>query len=136
MKPTAIKSLVAGTIVVAAVGYLAFAGTREGSVQYHMKVDEFVASPQRQGERVRLAGTVAENGVVLGAGRLGATFVLRGEAKQVPVAYAGVLPDLFKPGGQVVVEGRLDAAGTFKADVLMTKCASKYEMKAGIKAEG
>ena len=54
----------------------------------------------------------------------------------MPVTYAGVLPDLFKPGGEVVVEGRLDAAGTFKADVLMTKCASKYEMKERMKADG
>ena len=127
MKPTAIKSLIAGTVVVAAVGYLAFAGMRDGSVQYHMKVDEFVASPQHKAERVRLAGTVAEDGVTLGAGRLGASFVLKGEARQVPVTYAGVLPDLFKPGGEVVVEGRLDGGGTFKADLLMTKCASKYD---------
>jgi len=38
-----------------------------------------------------------------------------------------VVPDMFKSGAEIVVEGKQDAAGVFQADVLMTKCASKYE---------
>ena len=36
---------------------------------------------------------------------------------------------MFKAGSEVVVEGQADAAGTFQADLMMTKCASKYEDK-------
>jgi cytochrome c-type biogenesis protein CcmE len=47
----------------------------------------------------------------------------------MPVSYRGTVPDLFKAGADVVVEGKLNAAGTFEADVLLTKCASKYDAK-------
>ena len=127
MKRTTIKFFAAGTIVLAAVGYLAYAGLSDGAVQYHLQVDAFAANPQYHAQRVRLAGRVADEGTVVGAGRLGARFVLEGHAQRVRVDYAGVVPDLFKPGCEVIVEGKLDPAGTFRADLVMTKCASKYE---------
>ena len=43
----------------------------------------------------------------------------------VPVAYKGSVPDLFKVGREVVVEGKL-VNGTFVANTLVTKCPSKY----------
>ena len=46
---------------------------------------------------------------------------------RVPVRYAGTVPDLFRVGREVVVEGTLEN-GTFvaKRDTLSTKCPSKY----------
>ena len=45
----------------------------------------------------------------------------------VPVVYRGSVPDLFKTGRHVVVDGRY-AHGVFvaKHDTLVTKCPSKY----------
>jgi cytochrome c-type biogenesis protein CcmE len=43
----------------------------------------------------------------------------------VPVVYRGSVPDLFKTGREVVVEGNL-VGGTFVAHSLVTKCPSKY----------
>jgi cytochrome c-type biogenesis protein CcmE len=43
----------------------------------------------------------------------------------VPVVYRGSVPDLFKSGREVVVEGKL-VGGTFVANSLVTKCPSKY----------
>ena len=45
----------------------------------------------------------------------------------VPVVYRGSVPDLFKVGREVRVEGRLQS-GVFvaKRDTLRTKCPSKY----------
>ena len=131
MTPNAIKFGFAGSIVLAAVGYLAFAGMKDGIVQYHLDVGAFVANPQFQTQHVRLAGTVSDEGLVIGRGRLGAKFMLTGHGQAVPVAYDGVLPDLFKAGCEAVVEGKLDRplgeGGVFKATLLMTKCASKYD---------
>jgi cytochrome c-type biogenesis protein CcmE len=135
MTPNAVKFGFAGSVVLAAVGYLAFAGMKDGVVQYHLDVGAFVANPQFQNQRVRLAGAVAEEGLVIGRGRLGATFVLSGHGQALPVAYEGVLPDLFKAGCDAVVEGKLDRplddGGTFKATLVMTKCASKYDSANG-----
>jgi cytochrome c-type biogenesis protein CcmE len=48
----------------------------------------------------------------------------------VPVVYTGSVPDLFKTGRDVVVDGRL-RNGIFMAvpDTLVTKCPSKYQPK-------
>jgi cytochrome c-type biogenesis protein CcmE len=48
----------------------------------------------------------------------------------VPVVYKGSVPDLFRSGRDVVVDGKLKA-GVFVAvpDTLVTKCPSKYQPK-------
>jgi len=48
----------------------------------------------------------------------------------VPVVYRGSVPDLFKTGRDVVVDGRL-RNGVFVAvpDTLLTKCPSKFQPK-------
>jgi cytochrome c-type biogenesis protein CcmE len=45
----------------------------------------------------------------------------------VPVAYTGSVPDLFRPGRDIVVDGRMQN-GVFVADpgTMVTKCPSKY----------
>jgi cytochrome c-type biogenesis protein CcmE len=54
-----------------------------------------------------------------------------GGAASVPVVYHGSVPDLFKVGRHVVVDGRY-RNGVFVAqrDTLVTKCPSKYTPKA------
>ena len=48
-------------------------------------------------------------------------------AVRVPVAYRGSVPDLFKVGRHVVVEGTLhDGVFVAKPGSLVTKCPSKY----------
>ena len=118
------KLLVAGIALIGAVSYLALAGMKSGWV-YFMEVDQFLTDRQYQNQRVRLHGKVSEDN--FSAANLDANFVIVGKSKSLPVAYHGVIPDMFTKGREVVVEGKLDSTGTFKADVLMTKCASKYE---------
>jgi cytochrome c-type biogenesis protein CcmE len=80
-------------------------------------------------------GTVSLAGVVVGPATgdsysvAGKRFRLRdinGKAT-VPVVYHGQVPDQFKVGRHIVVDGRL-RHGTFvgKRDSLVTKCPSKY----------
>ena len=112
--------------LVAAVSYLAFAGLSDGWV-YHVEVDQFATDLSMHSQRVRLVGKVAEDGLEASPAKSQAKFAILGNTNRIPVQYKGAIPDLFKAGSEVVVEGRLDAAGTFQADVLMTKCASKYQ---------
>jgi cytochrome c-type biogenesis protein CcmE len=86
--------------------------------------------PGHSGE-VQLAGIVV--GPVTGdAHGSGLRFALKdfdGPA-DVPVAYVGSVPDLFKVGSHIYLQGEL-ANGVFvgKKDSLVTKCPSKYEPK-------
>jgi cytochrome c-type biogenesis protein CcmE len=128
MKPTRLKLATAGLIVAGAISYLALAGAANGGWVYFMDVDRYVADAQAQHARVRLHGKVLEDErFAVNGASLAASFTLAGKTNRVPVVYRGTLPDMFKAGGEVVVEGKRDASGVFQADVLMTKCASKYE---------
>jgi cytochrome c-type biogenesis protein CcmE len=80
------------------------------------------------------SGTVSLAGVVLAplqgdAQAAGLRFRLRdiGGTASVPVVYRGSVPDLFNPGRDVSVRGKL-VNGVFVAerDSLVTKCPSKY----------
>ena len=82
-------------------------------------------------------GRVSLVGIVVGkpsgdahAGGLRFTLRDRKSAAKVPVVYKGSVPDLFKTGREVVVDGKL-SAGTFVAvpNTLVTKCPSKYTPK-------
>ena len=46
--------------------------------------------------------------------------------KSISVNFNGTRPDLFKDKAEVIVEGNY-VDGTFIADQLQTKCASRYE---------
>jgi len=84
-------------------------------------------------EKVQLAGVVV--GPVLGDAHAGGLrFELRdigGSARgTVPVRYSGSVPDLFRVGRHIVVDGQL-RNGTFVAvpGSMITKCPSKYAPK-------
>jgi cytochrome c-type biogenesis protein CcmE len=47
----------------------------------------------------------------------------------VPVAYQGMLPDLFREGQGMVAEGALDSSGTFRADSVLAKHDETYMPK-------
>ena len=127
MTPIRLKLLIAGTVLTGAFGYLAFAGMQKGWV-YYVSVDQFTRDAQYHDQRVRLHGKVATDRFDAAKSLMTAKFQLVGaDGTELPVVYRGVIPDLFESGRDVVVEGRRDAAGVFQADVLMTKCASKYE---------
>jgi len=84
-------------------------------------------------ERVALAGAVL--GPVRGdAYGTGLRFRVRdiGGKASVPVVYHGSVPDLFRVGRHVVLDGRL-RHGVFVGarDSLVTKCPSKYSPKKG-----
>ena len=68
-------------------------------------------------------GSVKRNGETM-------TFKIRDRngTESVPVTYAGVVPDPFRDGREVIVDGRLKN-GTFVAqrDSLITKCPSKFQ---------
>lgn len=120
------KLIAAGVAIAIAVTFLAVAGIREGWV-YYLSVDEFVAGDAYQDQRVRLHGTVAAEDLEVSSAMLMAGFDLLGEQQRLRVQYEGIIPDMFQADREVVVEGRLDETGVFRADTLLTKCASKYE---------
>ena len=54
------------------------------------------------------------------------TFNVTDTAKVIPVAYKGILPDLFKEGKGVVAQGKLGPDGVFTAHEVLAKHDENY----------
>ncbi|MBP9800790.1 MAG: cytochrome c maturation protein CcmE [Sterolibacterium sp.] len=53
-------------------------------------------------------------------------FIVSDTAKEIPVAYTGILPDLFKEGKGVVAQGRMGEDGQFTATEVLAKHDENY----------
>ena len=78
-----------------------------------------------EGTQLRLGGMVEDGSLVRSHDGLSVTFAVTDGAGTVPVAYSGILPDLFREGQGVVVEGKL-SNGTFHAATVLAKHDENY----------
>ena len=87
-------------------------------------------------QRLRVGGLVEENSVVRDGA--GVRFNVTDGAHAVPVAYGGLLPDLFREGQGVVAEGYM-RGGVFEAVSILAKHDETYmprEVAEALKASG
>lgn len=120
------RFLIGGLIVALAIGYIIYSAM-QGATMYYLTVSELVSRGSAvYGEQVRLGGKVVEGTVQSDPKNMVLRFVVADDNNRLPVVYKGVVPDAFKPGAEVVLEGKLTPAGTFEATVLLAKCPTKY----------
>ena len=74
----------------------------------------------------RIGGLVEEGSLQREPTGLTIRFVVTDLAKQVPVTYTGLLPDLFKEGKGVVAQGKLGTDGVFRAEQVLAKHDENY----------
>ena len=115
-------------IVVCSLGFLIYTGLNANMV-YYFHVDEFLTkAPALQGETVKINGKVVDG--TIAKSQMDYRFTICGKQKKnlLNVEYHGVVPDTFKDGSDVVVEGKLDPqTRVFRASTLLAKCPTKYE---------
>ena len=109
-------------VVAACVAYLIFTATGT-SAEYYQTVSEVKAHPT--GGDARVLGVVQE-GIERSNGGLDVRFTAAEGGQSMPVEYHGTLPDIFRPGISVVVEGRMGGDGVFHARTLLAKCPSRF----------
>ncbi len=112
-------------LLVLSLAYLVYGGIQQGAT-YWVTVGELKQHAASAPSRVRLGGTVAPGSVQWDALHRHLRFVITDGADHLPIAYTGVVPDIFSEGRQVVVEGSVDRDGTFAATTLLAKCPTKY----------
>src|SRR5437773_9288172 len=105
-------------LIGSALGVLALAvglvlGALKDSIVFFNSPTDLVEKHVPTGARLRLGGLVKQGSVVRGE-NLAVRFEVTDGKSTVPVAFQGLLPDLFREGQGIVAEGALDAAGTFK----------------------
>ena len=74
----------------------------------------------------RIGGLVEEGSLQREPTGLTIRCVVTDLAKQVPVTYTGLLPDLFKEGKGVVAQGKLGTDGVFRAEQVLAKHDENY----------
>jgi cytochrome c-type biogenesis protein CcmE len=114
-------ALSAAVLLAGALIYTSFSASTQASTP-----SELLASAE-PGRSYELTGKVAKDSVDKDGEQL--TFRIRDRDgnQSLPVTYAGVIPDPFREGREVIVSGELKN-GTFVAerDSLITKCPSKF----------
>jgi len=123
------RFILGGLIIVLAISYLGYTGFKS-SATYYYTVSEF--TEQRgavNGENVRVNGQVVDGSIEKNITERTLRFnIIDLEGKDsLSVVYQGIVPDAFKAGREVVVEGNLISSGVFEANNILTKCPSKYE---------
>ena len=78
------------------------------------------------GRPFRVGGLVEPGSVKRQPDGVTVHFVVTDTAKEIPVVYRGVLPDLFREGKGVVTQGRLGSDGVFVASEVLAKHDENY----------
>ena len=121
------KPIVISAVILMVIGYLIYTGLRDTMV-FYLTVSEVMAkSPEDLTETQKVGGIVNAGSVQWEPKTLRLSFRLEDEQANLVVNYSGVVPDSFKPGSEVIVEGTYRGDGSFWATTIMPKCASKYE---------
>jgi cytochrome c-type biogenesis protein CcmE len=110
-----------GLVLCASTG-LVLAALREQIVFFYSPTD--LVARAHDGRPLRLGGLVQE-----GSWRRtgsGNTFVVTDGGAAIEVFYDGIVPDLFREGQGVVVEGHLDTGKTLQATAVLAKHDENY----------
>ena len=127
MKPRQQRMLAVGLVVVGvaiAVGLTLQA--MKDSMMFFVSVTEVAEGKYPADRNFRVGGLVMDGSVRREPGELEVRFDLTDNNSTLTVAYAGILPDLFREGQGIIAHGRLDNDGVFVADEVLAKHDENY----------
>src|SRR6266481_3439270 len=121
-------TIIGGSLAVLAVPAALVLNAMRDSIVFFSTPAMVAEKHIQAGKRFRLGGLVQPGSLVRGDNLL-VTFKVSDESATLPVSYKGILPDLFREGQGVIVEGALDSSGVFKADTVLAKHDETYMPK-------
>ena len=125
MKPRYKRALIIfAALVVIGVAALLILNALNSNIALFVTPSEVAAGKAPKDQAFRIGGMVKDDSVK----RDGLTvhFVITDLVKDIPVAYTGILPDLFKEGKGAVIQGRMNANGEFIASEVLAKHDENY----------
>jgi cytochrome c-type biogenesis protein CcmE len=118
--------VLAGIVLAVAAGLILYA--LSDRIVFFNSPSDVAAGKMPPGTRIRMGGLVLDGSVVKSAdGKV--TFTVTDGNANIPVAFTGILPDLFREGQGVVAEGALMADGSLDADTVLAKHDERYMPK-------
>ena len=125
MKPRQKRiALIVGGLVSLGIAAALALNALDSNIALYVTPSEVVAGKAPQGKAFRIGGLVKEGSVK--RQDMTVRFVITDTAKEIPVAYTGILPDLFRDGKGAVVQGRLGGDGVFAATEVLAKHDENY----------
>jgi cytochrome c-type biogenesis protein CcmE len=115
---------VAGVMLVGAATLAGFA-MRDTVIFFYGPTEALERGVAAAGERARIGGLVEPDTVIRGENNF-ISFGVTDGTSTIRVGYTGHVPDLFREGQGVVVEGTIAPDGTFQADRVLARHDENY----------
>ena len=125
MKPRHKRAaIIVGALIAISIAAVLILNALNSNIALYVTPSEVAAGKSPAGQVFRIGGMVKDGSIK----REGLTvnFVITDMVKDIPVAYTGILPDLFKEGKGAVIQGRLDPSGQFVASEVLAKHDENY----------
>jgi cytochrome c-type biogenesis protein CcmE len=117
-------ALIGGGLAALGIAAALVLNALNSNIAFFVTPTEIAAGKAPQGKTFRVGGMVKEGSIK--RDNLTVHFVITDTAKEVPVAYTGILPDLFMEGKGAVAQGRIGADGVFAASEVLAKHDENY----------
>jgi cytochrome c-type biogenesis protein CcmE len=117
-------AIIVGALIAISIAVVLILNALNSNIALYVTPSDVAAGKSPAGQVFRIGGMVKDGSVK----RDGLTvhFVITDMVKDIPVAYTGILPDLFKEGKGAVIQGRLDPNGQFVASEVLAKHDENY----------
>jgi cytochrome c-type biogenesis protein CcmE len=117
-------AVVAGGLLAVSVAAALVLNALNSNIALYVTPSDVAAGKSPKGQAFRIGGMVKDGSVK--RDNLTVHFVVTDMVKEIPVAYTGILPDLFKEGKGAVVQGKLGPDGSFTASEVLAKHDENY----------
>jgi cytochrome c-type biogenesis protein CcmE len=117
-------AIIVGALIAIGLAVVLILNALNSNIALYVTPTEVAAGKSPTGQAFRIGGMVKDGS--LRRDGLTVHFVITDLVKDIPVAYTGILPDLFKEGKGAVIQGRLDPNGQFVASEVLAKHDENY----------
>ena len=119
-------TLIVGGLAALSVATALVANALDSSIAFYFTPTQVAADEAPRNKAFRIGGMVKEGSIRRDADGLTVQFVITDTAREVPVSYKGILPDLFKETKGAVVQGKIGDDGRFVATEVLAKHDENY----------
>ncbi|MEZ5615540.1 MAG: cytochrome c maturation protein CcmE [Rhodocyclaceae bacterium] len=119
-------ALIGGGLAVLGLAAVLVLNAFQSNLVFFFTPTQIAAGEAPRGKTFRIGGMVKEGSLQRQADGLTLRFIVTDTVKEFPVAYTGILPDLFREGKGVVAQGKLGEDGVFTASEVLAKHDENY----------
>jgi cytochrome c-type biogenesis protein CcmE len=119
-------ALIGGALAIIGIIAALVLNALNSNIALYITPTEVAAGKAPRDKLFRIGGLVKEGSIQRQADGVTISFAITDTEKEIPVAYKGILPDLFKEGKGAVAQGKLNAEGTFMATEVLAKHDENY----------